>query len=181
VTPTFTPTTTPTPTSTPTETATPTPTQTHTPTRTPTLTRTPTPTDTPVPGAPTATSTPTITPTPTPKFGQPEILGPADGRLFGRDEELILRWKDMGTLGENEFYAIRMTWRQDNQLSYGGTNTKNNFWQIPPELYWGLADEFTGREYEWYLYVEEIATNDDGQQIGRPVSDVSETSTFLWQ
>lgn len=181
VTPTFTPTSTPTPTATPTETLTPTPTNTATPTPTPTFTLTPTATDTPVPGAPTSTPTPTITPTPTSKFGKPVILGPADGKKYGRDEDLILRWQDMGPLAENEYYAVRMSWMQDNQLAYGGTNTKNNFWVIPPELYWGLADEFTGRKYEWYVYIEEVSTDANGQQIGRPVSETSDTYSFLWQ
>ena len=36
-------------------------------------------------------------------------------------------------------------------------------------------------EYEWYVYVEEITTDGNGQQVGRPVSDVSDTLSFLWQ
>lgn len=180
-TPTPTATSTPSPTSTPTETVTPTPTPTFTPTPTPTFTRTPTPTDTPEPGAPTATNTPTITSTPTPRFGKPVLLGPKDGRLFGREDELILRWEDMGPLGPDEFYAVRMTWPQDGQPAYGGTNVQDNFWIIPPDLYWGLADEFTGRQYEWYIYIEEISTDENGQQVGRPISEVSDTRGFLWQ
>ena len=173
-----------TPTPTPTETHTPTPTTTPTETPSPTPTLTPTPTETLEPGAPTATPvppTPTITPTPTPRFNQPVLLGPEDGKLFARAEELILRWENMGQLGPDEFYAVRMTWQQDGQLAYGGTNVKDNFWLVPTEQYWGLADEFTGREYEWYVYVEQIATDDSGQQVGRPVSEVSESSTFFWQ
>lgn len=187
VTPTFTPTSTPTETATPTQTATPTPTETTTPVPTDTPappTDTPTPTNTPEPGAPTATPTPptpTITPTPTPRFGQPVILGPSNGKLFGREQELFLRWEDLGTLGPNDYYAVRMTWKQDGQLAYGGTNTKDNFWLVPPDLYWGLADEFTGRRYDWYVYIEEIATDDEGNQTGRPVSDTSDTYYFLWQ
>ena len=87
----------------------------------------------------------------------------------------------MGPLAPNEFYAVRMNWQQDGQLSYGGTNVKENFWIVPPEAYWGKADEFTGRKYEWYVYIEEITTNDSGQEIGRPISETSETYSFLWQ
>lgn len=184
VTPTFTPTSTPTPTHTPTETTTPTPTETATPAPTDTPvppTDTPTPTDTPVPGAPTATPTATVTPTPTPRFGKPVILGPSDGKLFGKNQELFLRWEDLGTLGPDEYYAVRMTWQENGQLAYGGTNTKDNFWLVPPDIYWGLADEFTGRKYEWYIYIEEITTDDDGNKTGRPVSDTSDIYSFLWQ
>ncbi len=180
-TPTSTPTFTPTPTPTPTETVTATPTTTATPTSTPTFTPTPTSTDTPQPGVPTTTPTFTVTPTPTPKFSKPVLLGPEEDRVFGQGEELVLRWEDMGPLGPNEFYAVRLIWQQDGQPAYGGTNIKENFWIVPSEAYWGLADEFTGRQYEWYVYIEEISANDDGQKVGRPASEVSDTLSFLWQ
>ncbi len=163
-----------TPSSTPTETATP------TSTATPTGTPTPTPTETPF-GAPTATNTPTLTPTPTPRFGKPVLLGPKENRVYSRDEELVLRWRDMGPLKENEWYAVRMNWMQDGQLAFGGTNVKDNFWVVPPDQYWGLADQFTGRKYEWVVFIEEIVTEADGSQIGRPVSELSDSLTFLWQ
>jgi hypothetical protein len=109
------------------------------------------------------------------------VLRPTDGKIFGQNQELILQWEDVGPLGPGEFYAVRMTWQQDGRLAYGGTNSKENFWKIPSEAYWGLADEFTGRKYEWYVYVEEITTDDRGRQVGRPISEVSDTASFLWQ
>lgn len=87
----------------------------------------------------------------------------------------------MGSLDENQFYAVRMTWQQNGQIAYGGTNVKENFWIVPADQYWGLADEFTGRQYEWYVYIEQITTDAGGRQTAQPVSEVSETSTFLWQ
>jgi hypothetical protein len=185
---TATPTVTPTPTATFTATATPnasstataTPTDTSTPTPLPTQTPTIETTDTPV-GAPTATVTPTVTPTATPQFGAPVLLGPADGKLFGREEEVILRWENIGFLAENQWYAVRLTWQENGQSSFGGHNLKDNFWVVPPDLYWGVADEFTGRKYEWFVFIEEISTGDNGQQVGKPVSKVSERSSFLWQ
>lgn len=180
---------TPTHTATPTATATSTSTHTPTPTATPTGTRpptatptpTPTPTDTPV-IVPTQgpTDTPTPTSTPTPRFGKPVLLAPTGDEIYSRSEELVLRWQDMGPLAPNETYAIRLTWLENGQLSFGGTNVKENFWIVPPDLYWGLADEFTGRKYEWYVFVEAITT-ENGQQVAKPVSDVSDRWTFLWQ
>jgi predicted RNA-binding Zn-ribbon protein involved in translation (DUF1610 family) len=185
------PTATATPTNTATSTATATSTSTHTPTptATPTGTRPPTatPTDTTTPTetpvivptqGPTETPTPTLTPTP--RFGKPVLLGPTGNKIYSRGEELILRWEDMGPLAPNESYAIRLTWLQDGQLSFGGTNVKENFWIVPPDLYWGLADQFTGRKYEWYVFVEAITT-ENGQQVAKPVSEVSDRWTFLWQ
>lgn len=179
---TATPTSTFTPTSTATFTpsATPTASATTTPTPTETLTPSPEPTETPF-GDPTATNTPTPSPTPTPRFGVPQLLGPADGKLFGRQEEVVLRWENMGTLGPDEWYAVRLTWLEQGQLSFGGHNLKDNVWVVPPELYWGVADEFTGRKYEWFVFIEEIAVDDAGNQVGRPISQPSERFTFLWQ
>lgn len=167
-------------TATSTATATATPTNTATPTASATPTETTVPTATPL-GNPTATNTPTITPTPTPRFSAPVLLGPANGKLFGKEEEVVLRWENIGPLDDNQWYAVRMTWEQRGQLAFGGHNLKDNFWVVPPQLYWGLADEFTGRRYEWFVFIEEISTDESGVQAGRPVSPLSETSTFLWQ
>lgn len=180
---------TPTTTPTPTYTATSTPTSTTTPTATPTGTRPPTATPTPTPEptetpeiVPTQgpTNTPMPTPTSAPRFGKPILLEPPSDKIYSRNQELILRWEDMGPLAPNETYAIRLTWLQNGQLSFGGTNVKENFWLVPPDLYWGLADQFTGRKYEWYVFVEAITT-ENGQQVAKPVSEVSDRWTFLWQ
>lgn len=187
-TPTATNTATTTPTATLTPMPTPSPTESATPTDTPTITLTPTevpsptavPSDTPV-GVPTATGTFTPTPSATPRFGKPILLGPKDGKLFGHHEEVVLRWENMGPLGPDEWYAVRMSWQQDGQTAFGGHNLKDNFWVVPPDLYWGLADEFTGRTYEWFVFIEEVTTDENGRQVGRPVSEVSDHSTFLWQ
>lgn len=186
------PTATPTPTATftPTFTATPTPTATASPTATPTGTFTPAPTDTPVLPSSTPppavasqkpTATPTITPTATPRFGQPVILGPDNGKIFVRDAEVALKWQDMGPLADNETYAVRLSWLENGQVSFGGTNIKQNYWLVPSEMYWGLADQSTGRQYEWFVFIEAITTDANGQQVGQPVSPVSETHNFLWQ
>ena len=180
ITPTPTTTFTATPTASPTETATPTHTPTTTSTPLPTSTATTEPTETPL-GNPTPTETPLPTPTATPRFGQPILLGPADGKKFGHNEEVILRWESLGALQENEWYAIRLSWQQDGQLAFGGHNLKDNFWVVPDYLYWGLADEFTGRQYEWFVFIEEITTDENGQQVARPVSEPSERASFLWQ
>ncbi len=87
----------------------------------------------------------------------------------------------MGPLAPNEWYAVRMNWLQDGQKTYGGTNVKDNFWVVPPDMFWGLADQFTGRKYEWVVYIEEISTDEEGNKIGKPVSEVSDPSTFMWQ
>ena len=93
----------------------------------------------------------------------------------------MLKWADMGPLADNEWYAVRLSWQQNGQLSFGGTDVKETSWIVPPDLYWGLADQSTGRKYEWFVFIEAITTDANDQQVGQPVSPVSDTGNFLWQ
>lgn len=181
VTPTATATATPTGTATPapTDTATPSPTIRPTATLTPTATATLTPTATV--GAVVPTDTPTATATPTPRFAQITLHSPADESLFGREEELLLSWSSAGQLGPEEWYAVRLVWTQEGQPAFGGTNTKDTFWIVPPEQYWGLADQNTGRRYEWYVFIERVSRDESGQPVSEPLSPNSERRAFLWQ
>ncbi len=176
---TFTPTLIPTATNTPTPTSTPTP----TPTTAPTNTATPTPTETPTP-EPTRpnlpTATPTATATPTPRFGAIVIVAPDDGVQFTGGQPVILSWEPAGELADDEWYAVRMNWLENGERAFGGTNTKETSWQIPPEQYYGKADQGTGRVYEWYVFVEKVVVNENGEKTGEPMSPPSETRTFFW-
>lgn len=180
-----TPTATFTPTLVPTATNTPTPTQTPSPTPTPTATATatPTPTETPTP-EPTRpnlpTSTPTPTATPTPRFSAIIITAPDDGVQFTGGQPVILSWQPAGQLADDEWYAVRMNWLENGERAFGGTNTKETSWQIPREQYYGRADQGTGRVYEWYVFVEKVTQNENGEKIGEPMSPPSETRTFFW-
>ncbi len=174
-TPTLMPTATPTHTPSPASTATPSPTA--TPTHTPTPTETPTPAPT-QPNAPTATPSPTATPTP--PFGSITLLGPEDSARFEKDRELKLSWEPVGQLADDEWYAVRLNWLQDGVRAYGGTNTKDTFWIIPPEQYYGLADLGTGRVYEWTVFVEKVTTDDTGSTSGAPLSPPTEVRIFFW-
>jgi hypothetical protein len=185
---------TPTPTATATGTSTATPTTTSTPTTTPTFTPVPTstatptatPTETPSPTLAlpaTATPSPTPTPTPTPRFRAPVLTGPDDGAIFrGRDQFVVLSWRPAGKLAEDEWYAVRLSWSENDVVSQrGGNNLKDTTWQIPADFYYGKADQETGRAYEWYVYVEKVTETKDGQRVGEPVSPFSETRVLYWQ
>lgn len=176
---TFTPTLIPTSTPTHTPTATSTPTPTRTPTATPTATPTETPTPEPTqPNAPTATPSPTATPTP--PFSSIVLLGPEDNARFEKDRELKLSWEPVGELAEDEWYAVRMNWLQNGVRAFGGTNTKDTFWIIPPEQYYGLADLGTGRVYEWTVFVEKVTTDETGSAGSVPLSPSTEVRIFFW-
>jgi len=178
---------TPSPTSTPTQTATGTPTHTPSPTTSPTPslapTNTTTPTSTATPAGPTHTpAPPTPTPTPTLRFESIAIIGPEKGEHFEREKQVVLEWEPIGPLGKDEWYAVRMTWTQEGEAAYGGTNTRDTFWVVPPERYYGLADLETSRAYEWHVFVEKAVLDETSNTtVNRPISARSETRTFYWE
>lgn len=187
---------TPTPTVTRTPTLVPTATATNTPTGTPTGTPTNTPTSTPSntstatatlepttgPSQPTSTpAPPTPTPAPTARFDEVLLISPEDGEHFEKDRELVLEWTPAGPLGEDEWYAVRLTWQQGGGVAFGGTNTQETFWIVPPEQYYGLADASTGRSYEWRIFIEKAVLDESGNTTNIPISPTSEVRTFYWE
>ena len=174
-------------TSTPTFTATPTSTSTHTPTSTPTQTPTPAPTATrTATPKPTATRRPTQTPTNTPVpptptptvrwFSAPTLLEPADGATFsGYDAVITLRWTEVGTLAEDEYYVVSIPHTQGTDEQW----VKTASCQVPAFLYdYGFAS----RVYEWTVVVKRhTGTRPNGMKDGVPVGDPSPTWHFTWQ
>ncbi len=179
---TLTETSTPTPSATPT--ASPAPTNTQAPTSTPVVvvvTATPTPepsptatrapTDTPEGGVP-----PEPTPTETPGFtySAPALLWPEDGSTVPGVIN-ILEWEPVGPLADDEWYAVRLTFRQQGELVYEGDRVQVPEWRVPDRLYY-QADG-PDLAYEWYVFVER--DNPDGSVT--QLSPESETRAFRWE
>ncbi len=172
---------TPTPTETPRPpTATPTATVTFTPviTVTPTVTPTATSVTSSVP-----TETPTATPTQTPAFryGVPQLLGPADGEEFSGSGEIIkLDWEPVATLGEDEWYSIRLGYVNRNAVRIDAVvawaRNKDIPWRVDPSYYEDASPN--GRTFEWQIT---IVWDPDGDGQGQPISPPSETWMFRWQ
>lgn len=172
--------------------ATPTFTATATATRTATPTTTPTPTFTPTPVPPTETPLPpTLTPTrppataaatrtPTPRFARPVLISPENGlEIRGGDAQIVLRWEPVGSLAEDEWYALSLRFRADGVVQYSGTWTKETSWIVPANLYTRAGQ--TERVFEWDVMVmKETGTRPDGGREGVALSAPSETRTFAW-
>jgi hypothetical protein len=170
---------------TPTFTATPTATATATPTVTPTPTYTATsvpPTETQLPPTltPTRQVTRAPTPTPTPPFVAPRLVSPEDGvEIRGGGAQIILRWEQAGTLGEDEWYALSLRFMAGGIPQYGGTWTKETSWVVPKELYMKAGQ--SERAFEWDVTVmKQTGTKADGGREGVAVSAPSETRAFFW-
>lgn len=146
---------------------------TATPTPEPSPTATPVPIDTPEGGAP-----PEPTPTETPgfKYVAPVLVWPEDGSTVPGVIN-ILQWEPVGPgpLADDEWYAVRLIYRQQGQLVYAGDRVKIAEWRVPDRLYY-RADG-PDLEYSWYLFVER--DNPDGSTT--QLSPDSETFVFRWE
>ena len=168
-----------TPTFTSTRTATATLTSTPTTTRTPTPTLPP-PTDTPVPPTATRTRAPAPTATPKPKYSAPRLIAPEDGGEFqGADAQITLQWESAGTLAEDEWYAVSVTFTAGGVAEYEGSWTKDNSWLLPAGLYTRAGQSERG--FNWQVTVmRQTGTRADGGREGLAVSPGSVRRTFFW-
>lgn len=177
------------PTATPSPTNTPVPTETFTPL--PNLAgETRPPTDTPVPENATtnAESTNAQAPLPNlvvqPEFKYPpvELLGPAPEEQFEPDHMVNLSWQLVGALAENERYAVRILWLQNGASEIGGHQVVETSWVVPYEGYERKADVENGvYPYEWFVFVEGMITDENGDEQYIPLSPESERRKFIWK
>ena len=120
-------------------------------------------------------------PTPTVRFDEIIILGPDDGQHFETEREVLLEWAPVGPLGKDEWYAVRMNWQEGAAPAFGGTNTQDTFWIVPPEQYYGRANAETNRAYNWHVFVEKATEDNNGDIVNIPISVISEERTFFWE
>jgi hypothetical protein len=178
------------PTSTPTRTATFTPVITATatvevtPTRTVTATLTPQVTVTPG-ASPGLEETPTSTPTEAGGYLYPatQLRSPADESdlpenqfNFSYGSLIELVWGPVGTLGENQWYELSVSYtgrdgKQNSQVNW----KKDNSFEVPLEWY----DYIMGGEREVYWRVT-VVSGTPGTGAGRAISPPSETWMFRW-
>ncbi len=146
---------------------------------TPVPTDTPPPTATPTPEpAPEAGPTPEESPTPAApamKYGAPVLLAPNDGVEFTGINEITLEWEPVGELEADEQYAVRLVYRFNSEVTYGGAQVKEPGWVVPLQLYQKIDPP--ENRYEWFVAVERL--NDDGS--GTAISPESERMSFSWK
>ena len=120
----------------------------------------------------TATPAPTITPTSPWRDIAPALLAPGDGQVFqGQDAVIVLRWASTATLGDAEYYEIRM-WsvpggEEDALLFYSQTST----WTVPAELH------ARSRNGTWYWSVAVVYRARQNSQLSPPASP----RHFVWR
>ncbi|MBT3391605.1 MAG: LysM peptidoglycan-binding domain-containing protein [Chloroflexi bacterium] len=126
-----------------------------------------------------ATPGPTPTPTAPPPYPAPNLLLPPDGTHFTLEDDIVtLQWAAVGTLRDNETYAITVedvTEGQGRKLIAYVTDTKF----IVPASFRANANE--PHVYRWSVMpVRQIGTDDNGAPIWDTAGASSQTRVFTW-
>ncbi len=122
-----------------------------------------------------------VTPTPTipPPYPAPNLLLPADGAPFTSvDFPISLQWAAVGTLRENEAYAVNLvivTGGQEQRLVEYVTGTN----YLVPASFLPTVD--TPHVIRWTVVtVRQTGTDNDGNPIWEPAGAVSDPRVFTW-
>lgn len=145
---------------------------TMTPVRTATATKAPTPTAT---ATPPPSPTPWV-PTPTPAFPYPPVENeaPANGtEIAGADSEIVLSWRPVAALAEDEGYALSLRFEENGQTQTLVQWLQEPSWRVPAELY-GRRDA-ANPVFEWSVRVVRGASD------GVPLSPPGAVWTFRWR
>jgi LysM repeat protein len=130
---------------------------------------------------PTATPPPTSTPTPTstpgPPYVSPDLLFPANGQVFERqDAAIVLTWTSVGILSDNEMYLV--TLQVPGRIDPVTHATQATSWRLPSDL-WP-----TGRQHDltWQVtVVKQENPGSDEPAVWHPLSDPSDTRALVWR
>lgn len=126
-----------------------------------------------------ATPGPSPTATPPPPYAAPNLLLPADGSQFTlADDTVSLQWASVGTLRQNEAYAVvvqDVSEGQGRKLLEYVTDTKFN---VPSSF---KNPDGAPHVYRWWvLTMRQTGTDDDGNPIWEPAGATSEERVFNW-
>jgi len=126
-----------------------------------------------------ATAGPSPTPTLPPPYPAPALLLPPDGAPFtGAGDPITLQWASVGTLRENEAYAVTIvdiTGGQERKLVEYVTDTKFN---VPNSFRPG--DNLPHVIRWWVMAARQMGTDESGNPIWEPAGAASSQRDFIW-
>ncbi len=128
-----------------------------------------------------ATPGPSPTPTPPPPYSAPNLLLPADGTAFTMlgDNTITLQWAAVGTLRENESYAVNVldvTKGTNETLIEYATDTK---YILPDSV---RPTDNTPHIIRWWIVpVRQVGTDAAGNPVWETAGEASLWRDFVWQ
>ena len=126
-----------------------------------------------------ATPGPSPTPTLPPPYAAPNLLLPQDGlRFLEADTVVALQWAAVGTLRENEAYAVTIVdFTDGNELKLVEYVTDTKF--IVPQSMRPI--ESAPHVFRWWILpVRQVGTDDSGNPIWEPAGNPSVQRVFIW-
>lgn len=122
---------------------------------------------------------PTATPTAPPPYPPAPLLLPADGAAFQSIDDIItLQWASVGTLRENEVYAVTIedvTGGEGRRLVDYVTDTK---FIVPADF---RPQDNSPHAMRWSIVpVRQTGTDNDGNPIWEPAGTPSNQRVFIW-
>jgi len=137
---------------------------------------------------------PAVTPSPTPSslpIGGPEggpsvpepiLLSPPDGAIFvGPEAKVFLSWTSLYTLEENEWFVVRVRYRDRNGQDWSG---EEHYWTqatgilLPSHL--APPAEASPRLFRWDVTIVQKYTAPDGRTEILALSPISQSRDFFW-
>ncbi len=124
------------------------------------------------------TAGPTPTPTTPPPYAAPNLLQPMDGAVFTGDvESITLQWASVGTLRQNESYAVSIediTVGSERRVEY----VNDTKFIVPVSM---RPVDSNPHVLRWTVVaVRQVGSTDDGQPIYEPAGAVSVGRVFIW-
>jgi hypothetical protein len=121
---------------------------------------------------------PSPTPSPPPPYPAPNLLLPADGAVFTKqDTAMALQWASVGVLRDNEVYAVyieNLTEGEGTKKTYYVKDTKQ---PIPVDI---LPKDDLPHIFRWTVeVVRQTGTDDRGQPIWESAGAVSSPRVFI--
>jgi LysM repeat protein len=124
------------------------------------------------------TPEPTSTPTPPPPYPAPNLLLPADGAVFTlADDTIALQWALVGTLRENEAYAVSLENVTEGKGEKNVAYVKDTKYMVPTSV----RPNTGAIVFRWWVVpVRQVDTDTDGNPVWEPAGAASVQRVFVW-
>lgn len=125
-----------------------------------------------------ATPGPSPTPTLPPPYPAANLLLPPDGSAFAADDVITLQWAAVGTLNENEAYAVNIEDLTEGQGRRVVEYVADTRLIVPSSFH--ASDPAPHVIRWWVTTVRQIGTDDDGDPIWEVAGSTSAPRVFIW-
>lgn len=116
------------------------------------------------------------------EYPEPILLTPVDGAIYkGPEAKIILSWTSLYTLGENEWFEVRVKYKDRNNTDWSG---EERFWTqatsflLPSRL--APPAEASPRLFRWDVTIVQKNITPDGRTETVALSPISKPKEFYW-